>query len=533
MSLLFITIVITLISSFNSNKLFFDNEYKSQVCSGMYSKDDWGGKQDSYINLELTNFELSELDLDKNDLRNRVYFFIFEYKDFSDIGFQLDNGERKYFCDEYAIETLKICDKSQLNKLLFNKKKDSSIFYDNLISVGPTNIKYDVKKTGYYCVYTFSILNLKYNGFINFQNSFGELNASEIPKLPAYGFLSLFYLILLSLFGFRFYVKKKDNQILPLQKYLLVILSFLSFDCLCIWLFYKIKNHMKNNQSIIIKIFVIFLSLLNSAKISVSFFLLLCISLGYGIITPKLTKTQMFRCKLLAFSHLFASLLYLMPNYYENLLKKTNRINKKNNDSFWSIITVIPIFIILLIYYASILISIKKTTSKLHQQRQVIKLKLYENLFKLIFLLVFLTFLGLLLSSVIFLNMSTSDAVEEHWKGSYFIFDFWPSMVYFFVFMGLCWLLRPTETSYMLAVSQQISNYDDEFTNKFYKNEKDFELDNISFFDVENIKEQDVKSLNNFDSKDQDNNATFKSQESNSNVFKLDDNYDSSKTNDD
>ena len=69
--------------------------------------------------------------------------------------------------------------------------------------------------TGYYCVSTFTQYeNTVYNGQVNFQNAFGQLSASEIPKLPAYGILAICYAIALALFGFNFLKRKGKSNYL-------------------------------------------------------------------------------------------------------------------------------------------------------------------------------------------------------------------------------------------------------------------------------------------------------------------------------
>ena len=162
-------------------------------------------------------------------------------------------------------------------------------------------------------------------------------------------------------------------------------------------------------------------------------------------------------------------------------------MNNSGAGDLLGLLPLIPVTITLTAYYLAVLISIKKTTANLHKQRQIIKLQLYQNLFRIIFLSVVLTFGGLILSSFIYLSMSTTEMIEEHWKGAFFIFDFWPSVVFYGVFMGVAWLWRPTETSYMLAISQQLSteetadNEDGEADiGQGYHRGHEFELDDLS-----------------------------------------------------
>ncbi|CUM66404.1 uncharacterized protein PRCAT00004068001 [Priceomyces carsonii] len=475
-----------------ANKIQFDNSLSSQVCSGMYSKDAWGGSMKPHIGIRLNEYNKKKYDSKKHKQNDdggediSVSFVIFEYKDISHIGHDLGNGHYSYICDDDAISA-GFCEKSHRGKFLMNANvTNSTIMTSQLTHFGNAHINYTVHRTGYYCIATYSMAHKKYKGIINFQNAYGHLSASEIPKLPAYGILTLCYAIALALFGFQFFKKRKENQILPLQKYLLAMLGFLTFDTLVVWSYYDLVNRTKNPTSKFTKFYMVFLSLMNSTKITFSFFLLLCIALGYGVVFLKLDKPTMLKCKILAGCHFLASAGYLISTYYTGSSTTTissNSFESGGMNGLLGLIPLIPIGITLTIYYISILVAIRRTTANLHQQRQIIKLQLYENLFKIIFLSVVLTFGGLILSSFIYLSMSSTEMIEQHWKGAFFIFEFWPSVVFFGVFICIAWLWRPTETSYMLAISQQLStdeNADEETAAGGYHQGHEFELDDLS-----------------------------------------------------
>lgn len=491
-----LAVLFLLCTSVLANKVLFDETMNSQVCGGMYAKHDWGGSLKPHIGLRLNQFGKDHYDSNNKDAHGSedvlVSYVIFEYKDIDNLGADVGGGRKKYICDSYAIDTLKICDKKQEGNFIINADvTNSTIMTSHINKLGPVNLDYSVNKTGYYCVSTFNKNKaLKYKGVVNFQNAFGQLSASEIPKLPAYGILTLCYAIALALYGFQFFKKRNEHQILPLQRYLLAMLGFLTFDTLVVWSYFDLVNRTKNPLSGFVTFYMVFLSMLNAAKITFCFFLLLCIALGYGVVVLKLSKKIMFRCKILAGVHFLASFFYLLATYYSsNNSVVTSNSNAEDDPEFNEIkglIPLIPISITLTIYYVATLVSIKKTTANLHKQRQIIKLQLYENLFRIIFLSVLLTFGGLILSSFIYLSMSSTQMIEEHWKGSYFIFEFWPSVVFFAVFMGVSWLWRPTETSYMLAISQQVAtddNIDENGTQNAgqgYHEGHEFELDDLS-----------------------------------------------------
>lgn len=64
--------------------------------------------------------------------------------------------------------------------------------------------------------------------------------------------------------------------------------------------------------------------------------------------------------------------------------------------------------------------------------------------------------IGFVISSIIFATMNTLDMIEQYWRSRFFFTNFWPTLVYFAVFVIISFIWRPTDTSYMLAVSQQL-----------------------------------------------------------------------------
>lgn len=60
----------------------------------------------------------------------------------------------------------------------------------------PDPIKYPVKKTGFYCVSTFAYSGEDFKAVVTFRNSYGELPAAQIAKLPFYGALTIVYAVI-------------------------------------------------------------------------------------------------------------------------------------------------------------------------------------------------------------------------------------------------------------------------------------------------------------------------------------------------
>lgn len=74
----------------------------------------------------------------------------------------------------------------------------------------PKPIHYSIKKTGYYCVVTDSFSAERYNAVTEFRNAYGELPATQIPKMPFYGGMSILYAVVVVFWSFLYYQHRHD-----------------------------------------------------------------------------------------------------------------------------------------------------------------------------------------------------------------------------------------------------------------------------------------------------------------------------------
>ncbi|SCV01218.1 LAME_0G14818g1_1 [Lachancea meyersii CBS 8951] len=440
-----------------ANKVALSNE-DNQVCSGMYSREDWGGKVDPFISFNLK---------DSNSVEG-LSVVIFDFKDYQHLGVEIDSTMH-YICDDYAIRH-GACNETHRNEYLVQKLITNPTTGENETAAaqimtfyqtenGMHEARYPVKSTGYYCVVASSLSDeaATFSAVVNFRNAYGQLPGSEINNLPLYGLLAIFYLVAMALYSFAFW--KHKNELLPLQKYLLAFFAFLTVEQIFIWAYYDIKNEKGNTAGT--KVYMVFVSILTAAKTSFSFFLLLVIALGYGVVYPKLNKKLMRRCQIFAVINFAIGVAYLIQSYLTN----------PESVTLWPLATLLPLGLTMLGFYFWILRSMSQTLRYLQEQRQVVKLKMYKKLLSTIYFSLFVLFAGVVLSSVVFIGMNTIEMVEQHWRTRFFFVEFWPSLVYFFVFVTTAFIWRPTDTSYMLACSQQLPT-DPE-------NVADFDLDDL------------------------------------------------------
>jgi hypothetical protein len=96
-----------------------------------------------------------------------------------------------------------------------------------------TPINYAIKKTGYYCIVTDPWTAGEYTAVVEFRNAYGELPATQIPKLPFYGGITILYALVAVFWGFMYYQHRHD--ILAVQNYITAILVFLVIEMLMTW----------------------------------------------------------------------------------------------------------------------------------------------------------------------------------------------------------------------------------------------------------------------------------------------------------
>ncbi|CAI4063389.1 hypothetical protein SKDZ_08G0250 [Saccharomyces kudriavzevii ZP591] len=451
------------------------------VCSGMYSKKDFNGKIDPFISFTLEELSLNEED----DSGEGISVAVFDFQDYEHIGVRLPNGEIQYICDDYALD-LSLCDDSSLGKFIiqevatdpFTSKEHnltSPILTFTQQELGTHERTYSIKKTGYYCVTTssFTSSRSKFRATVNFRNAYGELDASEAYKLPIYAFLAIAYAI--CTLAYSWLCWKHRHELLPLQKYILVFLVFLTADTIFVWMYYVIENQ-KGNSSVALRIYMVFISIFSAGKITFTFLLVLLISFGYGIVYPKLERTLLRRCQIFAAFTFAVCVAFLVQKYSQNSESLSNLI----------LITAIPLVLCLFAFYYLTLSSMNKTMTYLREQKQVVKLNMYRKLIILCYISLFVLFLGLLVSTFAYAGMDTVDMIEQYWKTEFLITDTWPSFVYFVVFIVFAFFWRPTSTSYLLACSHQLPTD--------MENVSEFDLDDINSLSDEALPERGARN---------------------------------------
>ncbi|KAI9667960.1 MAG: hypothetical protein M1821_000780 [Bathelium mastoideum] len=422
------------------------SEQSQQTCSGMYSKKAWGGSVDPFI---LTTFVKPDEPTDAT-----VSLVIYEWNDEGLIGQPIDPADpetRRIFCDEGAIGS-GLCKEDQRGQFLLqpeaNQNGQHSIMTQAIKLSDPPAINYPITRTGYYCVSTFPFDGQDYTAVAEFRNAYGELPAAQVPKLPFYGGLTIVYAVIGIYWGFLYFQNRHD--ILAVQNYITAILVFLVIEMLTTWGFYDYSNRMGNNAGA--KVLMILVSIFNSLRNSFSFFLLLIVCMGYGVVKPSLGKTMIY-VRWLAITHFVFGVIYAIASL----------LITPDDAGPLVLFVILPLSATLTAFYIWTLNSLNMTLKDLIERKQTVKASMYRKLWWCILASIIIIFGFFFLNSLTFAGVGDVNFAPTHWKYRWFILDGWLNVVYLVDIAFVAYIWRPTVNNRRFAMSDEIAQDDEGF----------------------------------------------------------------------
>ncbi|KXT12593.1 hypothetical protein AC579_376 [Pseudocercospora musae] len=433
-----------------------------QVCSGMYSRKSWGGSIDPFIMVKFIHPE--NLPGDQDPI---VSLVIFEWADRPLIGTPDPNDQTvdDYLCDEGARDA-GLCKEDDLGSFILASNatgiSKSPIRSEAIHLKEPGAVNYPIKKTGYYCVSTAAYSAQEYTGIVEFRNAFGELPAAQIAKLPFYAALTIVYAVLAMGWAVLYWMNRRD--ILAVQNYITAIVVFLVIEMFMTWLFYDYQNRHGLNAGA--KALLVVVSILSAARNSFSFFLLLIVCMGYGVVKPTLGKTMIY-VRWLAITHFVFGVIYAVSSL---------AVTPENAGPL-VLLVVLPLAGTLTAFYIWTLNSLNYTMKDLMERKQTIKAAMYRKLWWCILISIVVIFVFFFVNSWTFAGQSNADFVPNHWQTRWFILDGWLNLVYFFDVAFVAYVWRPTANNRRFAMSDEIAQDDDGFEIASIRDSMDMEDD--------------------------------------------------------
>ncbi|KAH7313284.1 lung seven transmembrane receptor-domain-containing protein [Stachybotrys elegans] len=424
--------------------LMDQTDENNQFCTGMYGRKTWGGPVDPFILVKFLN-NTSGAD----DAAASLIIFEWRDKDFIGVPDPEFPGNLFEVCDQEFVKK-GACNETNIGEFIVADnatEKSGSIILTkavNLKEAGP--IRYGIKKTGYYCILTNGFTASEYEAVVEFRNAYGELPATQIPKLPFYGGITILYALVAVFWGFLYYQHRSD--ILPVQNYITAILIFLVVEMLLTWGFYDYQN--RHGSNVGAKIYLIVVAILNAFRSSFSFFLLLIVSMGYGVVKPTLGQTMVW-VRWLAIAHFVFGLAYAV----------TSLLVSPEDAGIFVLLVVLPLAGTMTGFYVWTLNSLNLTLKDLRERKQYAKEAMYKKLWWAILVSIIVIFGFFFFNSFTFASVNDPDFVPFHWKTRWFVLDGWLNIVYFADVAWIAYVWRPTANNRRFAMSDEIAQDDD------------------------------------------------------------------------
>ncbi|GAW07100.1 integral membrane protein [Lentinula edodes] len=315
-------------------------------------------------------------------------------------------------------------------------------------------IQYLVRKTGYYCVAVIPVtvqsniprddVHPHYNGLVFFRNKFdGRLPATDYPKVNFYFAMFIVYGVIAAYWGWLCYRHLQD--LLPLQYYLSGLVGLLVIEMVANWGYYRYLNaHGRGTTS---TAFLIVVAILDAGRNSMSFFMLLVVSLGLSVVKESLGRT-MLKCQALAVAHFIFGILYAIGIV---------ELELESTSALVLLLFVIPLAFTLSGFLLWIMYSLNATIAQLRARKQRYKLSMFEKLYRILIFTVIVIAIFFVVSSFSFSGRLAEDYAAKSWKVQWWLLDGWLSLLYLVSFTAIAYLWRPSDNNRRLAMSEELA----------------------------------------------------------------------------
>lgn len=281
---------------------------------------------------------------------------------------------------------------------------------------------------------------------MEYRNAYGELPAAQIPKLPFYGGISIVYALVGIFWGLLYFQHRTD--ILAVQNYITAILVYLVVEMILTWGYFDYQN--RHGINIGTRIFMIVVAILNAGRNSFSFFLLLIVCMGYGVVKHTLGKTMVY-VRWLAATHFVFGVIYAIAS-----------LTVQPDDAGPLILLVIlPLSATLTAFYVWTLNSLNFTMKDLQQRKQHVKARMYKQLWWAILGSILVIFAFFFLNAVSLSGIGDGDFAPTHWQSRWFVLDGWLNIVYFVDVCFIAFVWRPTANNRRFAMSDEVIPWHD------------------------------------------------------------------------
>lgn len=190
---------------------------------------------------------------------------------------------------------------------------------------------------------------------------------------------------------------------------------------------------------------MVLVAVLNAGRNSFSFFLLLIVCMGYGVVKPSLGRTMIY-VRILAIAHFIFGVIYAVAS-----LSIT-----PDSAGPLVLLIVLPLAATLTGFYVWTLNSLNATMKDLIDRKQKTKALMYKKLWWCILTSIVVIFGFFFINSFAFAGGSDASFVPDHWKTRWFVLDGWLNLVYLCDIAFVAYLWRPTANNRRFAMSDEV-----------------------------------------------------------------------------
>lgn len=201
----------------------------------------------------------------------------------------------------------------------------------------------------------------------------------------------------------------------------------------------------RNGLNAMGKALMVIVAVLNAGRNAFSFFLLLIVCMGYGVVKPSLGKTMIY-VRILAIAHFVFAVVYSIAS-----LSIT-----PDSAGPLVLLIVLPLAGTLTAFYVWTLNSLNATMKDLIDRKQKTKAMMYKRLWWCILGSIIVIFGFFFINSFAMAGHSDASFVPEHWKARWFVLDGWLNIVYLFDITFVAYLWRPTANNRRFAMSDEV-----------------------------------------------------------------------------
>jgi len=205
----------------------------------------------------------------------------------------------------------------------------------------------------------------------------------------------------------------------------------------------------RKGSDVMSKVLLILVSILNAARNSISFFLLLIVCLGYGVVRSNLGR-KMLWARILAATHFIFGVIYAVASL---------TIAPENVGPL-ILLVVLPLAGSLTAFYIWTLNALAWTLKDLQERKQRVKAQMYRKLWYCIIATIVVIFAFFFLNSFTFAGANNPNYTPSHWQTRWFVLDGWLNLVYLADVAFIAYLWRPTANNRRFAMSEEVSPCD-------------------------------------------------------------------------